>query len=216
MTARYIAHDKSRNRFIVHYDGKTIAYSISRYGNFAELLAKKTLETGKRYNDYFEDQGDGTTIFYVNTKAYGVKEVLVDTEDTNLLCDLKMSISKDNHAYTSYAKTKNGSVHRIIMKQIGAHNIIDHINRNGLDNRKCNLRIVNTSVNNRNANIRCDNTTGVKGICEDENRYRVFWYDENMKKHSVSYSKKLYGKKKAFEMAKKFRENIDEKYGYIA
>jgi hypothetical protein len=41
---------------------------------------------------------------------------------------------------------------------------IDHINRNGLDNRLDNLREADQTLNNYNTNIRKDNTTGYKGV----------------------------------------------------
>lgn len=41
---------------------------------------------------------------------------------------------------------------------------IDHINRNGLDNRKKNLRVVTRSQNQLNSNMRSYNTSGYRGV----------------------------------------------------
>ena len=41
---------------------------------------------------------------------------------------------------------------------------VDHINRNGWDNRRCNLRDGSGNVNNLNQKTREDNTTGVPGV----------------------------------------------------
>jgi hypothetical protein len=48
--------------------------------------------------------------------------------------------------------------------------IIDHINGNTLDNRKCNLRIITRSENNKNMRMRVTNTSGATGVEFDSNR----------------------------------------------
>ena len=45
----------------------------------------------------------------------------------------------------------------------------DHINRNKLDNRKCNLRIIPAIINNRNKGLISTNKTGYTGIYKREN-----------------------------------------------
>ena len=63
----------------------------------------------------------------------------------------KWHIKKSRH--TSYAMTHVGNtklfIHRLILGYKGRQDI-DHINGNGLDNRKENLRIVDHAVNIRN------------------------------------------------------------------
>lgn len=193
---------------------KCFSYKISRYGSLIDKVVKLSAEKCERINDYYEIFGNETVI-YVYTKAYGIKKVYIDTEDLERIKQFKISISKDNHAKTFYASTKENKLHRIITNApIGT--VIDHINRNGLDNVKSNLRIVNMSLNNRNANIRIDNKTGFKGVTDMGNRYRVFWYSSPNVKCSKSFSKKKYGAETALSMAITFRKNKEKENNYIA
>lgn len=52
----------------------------------------------------------------------------------------------------------------------GPREIIDHINGDGLDNRKQNLRICTKSENACNRGIDRDNTSGYKGVCYISNK----------------------------------------------
>lgn len=171
-----ITFDKNKKMYRVYYKNKTFSYSINRYGKFAIKLAKKSLKTGIKYFDYYRIYND-IVVFFIYTKAYGVKKIIFDKDDVNIVNKSKISISKDNYAKTFYASNKESKIHRLIMGLSKGDNlIIDHINRNGLDNKKSNLRIVSTSINNRNSNIRKTNIFNCRGITEDKKRIRCYWY----------------------------------------
>ena len=64
----------------------------------------------------------------------------------------------------------------------------DHINRNTLDNRRANLRVVNEAQNVWNTGIRSTNTSGYKGV----RRHKDLWRADitvNGKKHCLGYFK---------------------------
>jgi len=58
------------------------------------------------------------------------------------------------------------SMHRIILGlRHGDGKIADHINRNGLDNRQSNLRVVSRSGNQHNRRVSKNNVSGYTGVC---------------------------------------------------
>lgn len=78
------------------------------------------------------------------------KIMLIDDEDYELMRSYKLCAHKDVHGTTWYALgTNNGKqfrVHRFILN-LKPNECCDHINGNGLDNRRCNLRIVTEQEN---------------------------------------------------------------------
>jgi hypothetical protein len=69
-------------------------------------------------------------------------------------------------------------LHRVIAERMGldlTSSVVDHINGDGLDNRRCNLRAVTRAENARNlTGKRSNNTSGFMGVCY-EPRYRHKW-----------------------------------------
>lgn len=64
---------------------------------------------------------------------------------------------------------------RLIMKAKFGE-IVDHINRDNLDNRKCNLRICTIKQNNQNSSLKITNTSGFKGVTFFRNKKTKQWY----------------------------------------
>src|SRR3990167_5487837 len=91
----------------------------------------------------------------------------VDDEDFEWLNYYKWYAVKPHRSNTFYAVTKIGRkttyIHRLIINT-PANKITDHKNRNGLDNRKINLRICDYSDNFHNAIVRKNCKSGLKGV----------------------------------------------------
>lgn len=84
--------------------------------------------------------------------------------------------------YNWYAHNGNGGFYAargsntvFLHHIIAGSGMIDHISRDTLDNRRCNLRHCTPSQNNYNSTIRKDNSSGVKGIGfrKDNSKWRV-------------------------------------------
>lgn len=102
-------------------------------------------------------------------------------DEDNAYCYLngELLFFTDKHLYPSlkehsFAKLANGyagvcinrkviGVHRLINKP-EKNQLVDHINRNKKDNRLCNLRNTDKSLNAFNSKIRSNNTSGITGV----------------------------------------------------
>lgn len=84
---------------------------------------------------------------------------LIDEADFDWLNQWKWHYDKGYATRTS----KKIFMHRVIMRPpLGM--VTDHINGNGLDNRRSNLRLATVTQNCQNARIRKDNTSFFKGV----------------------------------------------------
>lgn len=100
------------------------------------------------------------------------KVAIVDDEDFEFLSQWKWYVHGSGPR-TCYAERKSEGDH----KRVPMHRVImntpkglftDHINGNGLDNRRCNLRICTTAENQYNARRRHSNRSGFKGVYYDK------------------------------------------------
>lgn len=107
---------------------------------------------------------------------------LVDSDDYDRVSQWKWHAHWDGSGNRFYAQrsaregkhSKSFSMHRVILGLgYGDCRQVDHINLNGLDNRRENLRIVSAAQNRQNRPIARNNTTGFKGVCAAGNRYRA-------------------------------------------
>jgi hypothetical protein len=94
--------------------------------------------------------------------------VLVDQEDYEWLNQWSWALSSRGYAsrlFWSVADKsyRNTPMHRAIMEP-GQGLVVDHISRDKLDNRRCNLRCVNPSRNQHNQSLNPRNKAGYTGV----------------------------------------------------
>lgn len=103
------------------------------------------------------------------------KVVLVDDEDYEYLNQWKWYAHKQGKTFYAKRITRENNhvtmihMHRVIMN-CPPEKRIDHISRNGLDNRKCNLRLCNVAENGMNRPKQDNNSSGYKGVGWDKSR----------------------------------------------
>jgi len=102
------------------------------------------------------------------------KFAIVDDEDYDYLISFKWHY---NHGYAATTKTNGQKIrmHKLVLKNKyseGKSNLeCDHVNRDRLDNRKLNLRLVSKSQNQINKGPQKNNSTGFKGVCMKGKRF---------------------------------------------
>jgi len=106
---------------------------------------------------------DGQTLIVYNRKDN--KEILFDVDDFDLVNKTTANINVYGYAQ-GYLNGKMQIIHRVIMNAPKGLQV-DHINGNRLDNRKKNLRLATSQMNNHNNTI-------AKGYVYDS-RYKLYY-----------------------------------------
>lgn len=105
----------------------------------------------------------------INSPKYGKHIVYLDKKDLKLVKSYNWHLQKGGRTFyplTNIHKNNKRTVIRIHML-LYPNKLIDHIDGNGLDNRRKNLRIATKQENNRNTNKRLDGITSkYKGVCK--------------------------------------------------
>lgn len=105
------------------------------------------------------------------------KVAMVDDDDFEYLNQFKWTYYKSGHGYAGRRGKNNESIlmHRDIMNVLNKNNtLIDHIDGNGLNNQKSNLRLANKSQNAFNRKKTSKNTSGYKGVTWS--KYANSWF----------------------------------------
>ena len=129
---------------------------------------------------------------YLSGKNSKNKKTLLDDEDFEKYSHYNWYLSKQNYVFGRIDNSgRLVRLHRLVMK-CPEDLIIDHLNGNTLDNRKCNLRICTYKDN-------ANNMHHIKG----------YTFDKCYGKYKVRYKGKWYGRydteeeaKKAYQLAK--------------
>jgi hypothetical protein len=119
------------------------------------------------------------------------KVALVDDEDFEYLNQFKWYASRAKNGFYVHRALKGinrkqikTSIHRVIMKAEKGI-IIDHVDGNGLNNQKNNLRICTLGQNQMNRGAQLNNKSGFKGVHYFNNTTDKNWIAK------ISYNKKI-------------------------
>lgn len=171
---------------------------VSQFARHGKFLGKTIYDDNEYiiHNDYAE-------IILCDKNSNKVGSALIDIEDIDLCKKYKWHIKNSLHtqyAITTISKNTKIFLHRLVLKYDGILDI-DHINHDGLDNRKRNLRICSHSKNltnqyNYNNGIYKTNSNKYRAsICKDNKTIYIGTYDTEDEAiyHRKIEEKKLFG-----------------------
>lgn len=97
---------------------------------------------------------------------------LIDDEDYELVSSHKWYLHVAGYVYRikkcEDGKRRNLYLHRLLLNLVrGDGRLVDHINGNKLDNRRCNIRACTKAENGWNRGKTKNNTSGYKGVFRD-------------------------------------------------
>lgn len=122
---------------------------------------------------------DGAVAYVPLTRGY---VAVIDADDVHLVAGRNWAalVSKRRKAvYAARVITDGGKQTMILMHRLVSDApdgmVVDHIDGDGLNNRRANIRHCTRSQNNMNVGLRSDNAIRLKGVCLDKrvNRWKA-------------------------------------------
>ncbi|WP_134700545.1 HNH endonuclease [Ammoniphilus sp. YIM 78166] len=119
----------------------------------------------------FEIVGE-TTVLYVRYKVYYLR-VFIDTADLEKVQSYRgtwfAGFDDSGKRYYIHGKDRKNGVNKTIMLHRWITDcpdgmVVDHIDRNSLNNKRENLRVISAGENMQNRKIHSNNTSGVRGV----------------------------------------------------
>jgi hypothetical protein len=123
------------------------------------------------------------------------KRAIVDRDIYDQVAAFKWHAHKEGerwYALRNPGRPRKGMIrlHRFVMGLPLNEIEVDHINRDGLDNRRCNLRLATRAQNGANSKRPITNTSGYKGVVRYSRGVKKKWraqITKSGKSHSLGY-----------------------------
>lgn len=128
---------------------------------FGKILGRTKFDPNEiiLYDNYAE-------IVLYNNKGIEVARTVIDIEDVDKVKNYKWHLRDDGYVSGTFGK-KRKYLHHFIMdiEKLSRTGLeIDHQDRNKLNNRKNNLKLITISNNRFNINIQTNNNSGIRGV----------------------------------------------------
>lgn len=227
------------------------SFALSHYNGSEEDAIAAALEYGKKWSDehgYTRNQvrrlpdgifwKDNPNNFPVTQNTLEVKidddlTMLVDLDDLNIVQEYAISKTKSNsnnshhYAILSFKGTREEKQNGKRMLQrfhnfLTGFELVDHLNRNPMDNRRCNLRDVTYKENNNNRTCTASGmrlapegipkTPGVRFVLDRPGGAWQARIKQDGKERTVSFGVKRYGNEEACRMATDARKQFNDTF----
>jgi len=157
-------------------------------------LIRLNQENRLEIKNVMQDCGD-----HYSVKLYGNKEFLADKCDLHFIEAYNWSSTNKNYVIAN----QNGRkirFHNLILGHTPIMNcLVDHINRNPLDNRRSNLRLANYQIQRINQMQRKGAIQ--PGVCLNNNYWKTSWVDKLDMNNTANFSINKYGYEGAKQLA---------------
>lgn len=145
-------------------------YQVARYGH----VIKGRYDSNKyiEHDDYVEIE-----LWYKGEVWH--EHALIDKCDYDKVKQYRWHLEKVNenlYYVTSHIEKKSIRLHKLILENA---EVVDHINHNGLDNRRCNLRACSAKENSRNLRTSKNTYSGIRGVTYDKSWGKWIAYISN-------------------------------------
>lgn len=143
--------------------------------------------------------------------------ILIDDDDFEKVSKFKWHVSKIKYAHYAVSRINGKTVylHRLVM-DAPKGTYVDHINMNGLDCRKENLRLCTNSQNMHNRGAQKNSKSGVKGVSwsKNKNKWVVHLTVDKKTRHlgfftNIDAARKRYEEESKRIVGEFFRENYE-------
>lgn len=117
------------------------------------------------------------------------KFVIIDAEDYYKIQEYKWTVSHEKSGCYAVAYIRRGTtktvirMHRLLCPEPCQGMIVDHINGNTLDNRKCNLQACTRSENMQKQNKHSDGKLKSKGVTSERGKFKAQIYVKGKTSH---------------------------------
>lgn len=171
---------KSKGEIIYHKNSKQML--CRKHYDHIYTYGKILKRTKYSSNEIIEYDNFAEMIVYSENNEE-VARTTIDKSMIEKVSKYKWGLGGHGYIYTSVGADREYlALHQLIMKSKNTEHLVDHRDRNPLNNLRSNLRLANKSINSINTGLRNNNKSGVTGVSFSSSfkRWRAY----------ISYNKK--------------------------